>query len=308
MTEETTVVPVPAPVAEGTPEPVPGPAPAPVPEPAAQQAAAVAAAPHKAGKRRRATGTIGQVAGIIGIVVSLALVVGVLYVRGWSTDTVTAVAANVDAAIAKAEPMLETAATTVDQVSQRAADVATAAEAVALDPNATPAALQGILDKLATLAQRYTEFRTGYASAREQVVSVLDRVALLDRLIPGFDVPQGPIDALKGLDEKARAIDTQITGLIDAGLAVQAVNTTASAIAEKARQVETGLGTIGAGIAEVQTRLNTLQSDIANIAATVNTVITILCVALILLLVYMAFLHWVLFRSSRGYAREPSAA
>ena len=289
MAEDTTVV------------PVPDPAPVTIPDP-------VAPAPPRAGKGRRATGIVGQVAGIVGIVVSLALIVGVLYIRGWGTETVTEVAANVDAAIARTEPILETAAATVDQVSQRVGDVATAAEAVALDPDATPAALQGILDRLAAVSERYTELRTGYAGAREQIVSILDRLALIDRLIPGFDIPEGPVDALAGLDENARAIDAQIMQLVNAGLAVQAINTTAAAIAEKAHQVEAGLAQIAAGIDEVGVRLDELRTEVSSIAATVNTVITILCVALVLLLAYMALLHWILFRSGRGYARGPSAA
>ena len=294
MSEETTVVPV----ADPTPAPAPAAAPAPAPTGVKPQA----------GKSRRATGVVGQAVGIIGIVVSLALIVGVLYVRGWATDAVTGVAADVDAAIARTEPMLERAAVAVDEVTVRVGDVATAAEAVAVDPNATPAVLQGVLDRLAALSERYTEFRGTYAGAREQIVSILDRLALLDRLVPGFDVPEGPVDALAGLDETARALDAQIMGLIDAGLAVQGVNATATAIADKARQVEAGLAQIAAGIDEVEVRLDELRAEVDSIAGTVNTVITILCVALVLLLAYMALLHWILFRSSRGYARAPSAA
>jgi methyl-accepting chemotaxis protein len=290
VTNETTVVPVPDPAIE----------PAPVPSPTASD--------PRPGKGRRATGVVGQTLGIVGIVVSLALIVGVLYVRGWGTDTVTEVAANVDAAIARTEPMLETAAATVDEVAQRVGDVATAPEAVALDPSATPAVIQGLLDRLAALSARYTEFRSTYAGAREQIVSILDRLALIDRLVPGFEIPQGPVDALAGLDETARAIDTQVMQLIDAGLAVQGVNATAAAIADKAHQVEAGLDRIAAGIDEVGVRLDELRARVTSITSTVNTVITILCLALVLLLAYMALLHWILFRSSRGYTRVPPAA
>lgn len=304
MTEETTVVPVPDPAP--TPPAASAPASAPASEPA-PVASAPAPAPRP-GKGRRATGIIGQVAGIVGIIVSIALIVGVLFLRGWSTDTVTEVAANVDAGIARVDPLLETAGSTVDQVAERVGDVAAAADAVALDPNATPAALQGVLDRLAGVSEKYTELRTGYAGAREQIVSVLDRLALVDRLVPGFDIPEGPVDALTALDEKARALDAQIMQLIDAGLAVQAVNKAAAAIADKAHQVEAGLDTIATGIDEVGVRLDQLRTEISSIAGTINTVITLLCVALILLLAYMALLHWVLFRSSRGFARAPSAA
>jgi methyl-accepting chemotaxis protein len=168
--------------------------------------------------------------------------------------------------------------------------------------------IQGLLDRLAALLARYTEFRSTYAGAREQIVSILDRLALIDRLVPGFEIPEGPVDALAGLDETARAIDTQVMQLIDAGLAVQGVNATAAAIADKAHQVEAGLDRIAAGIDEVGVRLDELRARVTSITSTVNTVITILCLALVLLLAYMALLHWILFRSSRGYTRVPPAA
>ncbi len=271
------------------------PAPAPVPEPAGP------------GKTRRASGLLGQVVGIVGMVVCLALVVGVLLGRGYVMGAASTVAGALDAAVARAEPLLDKAATKVETVAQRAGEAAAAAEAIALDPNATPAGLQAVLDRLGAVSLRYLELRGTYAGAREQVVSVLDRLAVIDRFVPGVSVPQGPIDALASLDDKARAVDAPIVGLIDAGVAVQAVNATAGAIAEKARAVEAGLGEITTGINDVQGRLENLRAEIARVADTVSTLVTVIAIVLIVVLLYLTLLHLVLFRSSRGLARARAA-
>jgi hypothetical protein len=145
----------------------------------------------------------------------------------------------------------------VDIVAQKAGEAATAAEAIAVDPNAGPAALQAAMERLGIVAARYLELRGTYAGAREQVVSALDRLTAMVRFVPGASAPQGPIDALASLDAKAQSLDAAVMGLIDAGSSVQAVNTAAGAIAEKARAVETRLGDISVAIGDVQGRLET---------------------------------------------------
>ncbi|HYO42799.1 MAG TPA: hypothetical protein VES19_06320 [Candidatus Limnocylindrales bacterium] len=321
MSDDTTVAPDPEPLpqpgptpepeSKPAPEPVPapvpaGPAPEPVPAPDPHAAASgpVAAGP---GKARKATAVLGQVVGIVGTVACLALIVGVLFGRGWATSAVSDVVANVDAAVERAEPLLDNAAAGVDAVAQRAAETAAAAEAVAVDPNATPEALQRVLDRLGSVSQRYLELRTEYAGAREQVVSALDRLSVITRIVPGVSVPQGPVDALAGLDGTARGLDARVIALIDAGAKVQELNLTAAAVAEKARDVEAGLVPVSAGIEEVDGRLATLQAEVARLGDTVNSVVTVVAVVLILVLLYLALLHVVLFRSSRR-ARGGAAA
>ena len=219
MSDDTTVTPSDEPAATPIDVRAPGPASAPVP------------APARPGKGRRATGILGQVVGIVGVVVCLALIVGVLLGRGWATDTVNDVAGSLDAAIARVDPVLATATGSIDALAGRAGEVATAAEAIAGDPNATPQALQGVLDRLGAVSAGYLELRGTYGGAREQVVSALDRLALIDRFVPGISVPQAPIDALASLDGSIRALDGRVMALIEAGAAVQAIDATASAIA-----------------------------------------------------------------------------
>ena len=304
MTEETTVTPVPVTV----PAPEPAPEPAAAPQPVSAPVTDPASAPANSGKGRKATGILGQVVGIVGVVVCLALVVGVLLGRGWATGAVSDVASKVDATVARTQPLLDRAGSAVDEVAARAGEAAAAADAVSVDPNAAPQALQGILDKVSAVSERYLELRSTYASAREQIVSALDRLAIIDRLVPGVSVPQGPIDLLASLDQKAQALDGRVMDLIKAGTAVSTVNTAAAAIAEKARAVQDGLGTVATGIDDVQARLAGLRSELATTTDTINGVITAGCVVLILVLLYLALLHFVLFRFSRERAGVPAPA
>jgi hypothetical protein len=299
MTDETTVL----------PDPAPGPAPSPAPVPAGSPppvAAPPAPAQTRAG-RRRATGTVGQVAGVAGIVVSLLLVVVVIVGRGWAIDQVTSVAATVDGAVAKALPIVDTAQAKITDVETRVGEAATAAEAIAANPNATPALLQGVLQRINDVSGSYMELRNGYAGFREQVMSALARLQAIDRIVPGIDIPQGPVDALTTLDERIQGLDAQVMGLLSITENLDVINTAAGTIAEKARSVETLLGTITDALTRVETGLTNLQAEIASTSATITNLITIVSVVLVLLLLYIVLLHVVLFRSARSYARAAAA-
>ena len=76
-------------------------------------------APHPVSRPRRTLGIAAQVAGIVGIVLCLLGAVGVLFGRGWAVDKVDQVAGNVDAQVARAEPLLDTAATKVGRTVAR---------------------------------------------------------------------------------------------------------------------------------------------------------------------------------------------
>jgi methyl-accepting chemotaxis protein len=271
-------------------------------------AATPAPAASPANRRRRATGTLGQVVGVAGIVVSLLLIVLVILGRGWAVEQIDAVATTVDGAIAKAMPMVDNAQGKVSDVEDRVAEVAGAAEVIAANPNATPQLLQGVLQRLNDLSATYLELRDGYSGFREQVMTALSRLQTIDRLIPGIDIPEGPVDAIATLDERIQSLDATVMEVINAAQNLDAINTAAATIAEKARAVETLLGDVSGALARVETGLTNLQADIDSTAATITTIVTAVSVLLVLLLLYIVLLHIVLFRSSRGYTRGPAEA
>lgn len=285
------------------PDPVPVPA-APLPEPVS----AAAPAPASTGGRNRALGLVAEVAGVIGIVLCLVLAVGVLVGRGWAMDTVGEVATGIDAKVAKAVPLLDTASQKVSEVSGRVGAVADAANALAARPNPSNELLQGLSGAVGNVSDRYLELRATYGQFRDTAATALDRLQVLDRLIPGFEIPQGPVDALAKLDAGVSELDAKIMGLANAIPESGPIDAAATAIATKAGEVQAKLDGLVGVIDDAQTRLAELRTQLASTADTITSAISIGSIGVILLLLYFALLHWVLFRTGRQLRREAAAS
>lgn len=323
----TTDTPPPAPepaAAIPGPEPVPAQEPVPAPEPTAvaepapvQEPTAVVPVPPApvagpAGPRRRkrdrALGTAGQVIGIGGIVVCLLLIVGVVFARGWAVTTVTDVSSTIDTQIAKVLPLLDTAQSTVGEVSGRVSTVADIAAAIAADPNPGGDLADGLRTAIAGVNERYQGLREGYAGVRETVFSVVDRLQTLDQLIPGLSIPQGPIDALTTFDMRLQEFDTKVNDLLTIEPGSGPVNEAAGRISQAANGLDTRLAEVETSIGEVETKVGALRTDLANVTGTIDGAITAATISIVLLLLWIALLHWVLFRHSGEIRRGTSAA
>lgn len=263
------------------------------------------ASPPTAGRRNRVLGLAAQVAGVIGIVVCLALVVGMLLGRSWATGTVSELATGVDDKIAQAVPVMDRASAKVSEVSGRVGALADAATAVAALPAPGAdlrATLRGALNRV---SERYLELRTAYGDVRETAGGALDRLETLDRLIPGFAIPQGPVDALTRLDAGIQELDTKVIGLAEAIPDTGPIALVATAAATRATEAQAKLQSVNDVIDDARTRLAEVRAKVASTADTVNTAITLGTVAMILVLLYFALLHWVLFRTGRRLRRGP---
>jgi len=259
--------------------------------------------PVPASRPKRVLGMTGQVAGVVGVVICALLIIALLFARAWAGDRIDETAASIDASLAKGVPLLEAAAANVDAVSAQIVGVAEAAEAVAARPNPAPALVEALSSRLAGLSESYLELRTTYADARETIVGAIDRLLLLERLIPPFTVPREPLEALAAADARVREMDARVQEIL-AAPGAGAVREVASAVAETARGVESGLADVSAGIDDASTQLADVRAEIAETADTANLAITVLSVALILGLLYSALLHVVLFRSAREIRRR----
>ncbi len=253
-------------------------------------------------------GTTGRVVGVVGIVVCLLLAVGVLVGRGWAVGTVDDVSAAVDAQIAKTDPLLTKASSVVGEISGRVSTVSDLASGIAANPTPGGAVADTIRAGLTSISDRYQALRASYADMRETAVSAIGRLQTLSRIVPGFTVPQGPVDALAALDAKLQEFDATVTGLITIDPGQGPINQAAAAVAQKANDVNAKLDGVQSGIADVQGRISALQAQIADAADSVKLGITLGSVGSILLLLYIAFLHLVLFRHASEIRARATAA
>ena len=273
----------------------------------APDVAPLAAPPPRARKRDRVFGTIGQVVGVVGLVACLVLALGVVLARGWAVGTVDDVAAAAVVQVAKVEPLLGQASAKVGEISGRVSTVADIAAGIATAPNPVPGLTDGLRTGLAGVSERYETLRSNYTAVREALVSVGDRLETLDRLVPAISIPQGPTDALAALDARLGEFDANVSGLLTIDPGQGPIRTAAAAVAEKAAEVDARIDEIQAKIGDVQDRVSALGGRISDAAGTIKTVITIGAIGTILLLLYFALLHWVLFRHSGEIRRKRPA-
>ncbi len=265
------------------------------------------APPAPTRRRDRVLGTAGQVAGIVGIVVCLLLVVGVVVGRGSAVGTVDDVAAAIDAQIAKADPLLTQVSAKVGEISGRVGGVADIAAGIAANPSPGGTVADTLRAGLATVADRYQTVRANYADVRESLVSMGDRLQTLGRIVPAISVPQGPIDALSALDARLQAFDAKVNGLLTIDPGQGPVNQAAAAIAQAANDINTRISDLQGGLGDVQQRVSTLRTRLADTANTINFWITLGAIGSILVLLYGVLLNWVLFRHSGEIRRRTTA-
>ncbi len=308
MTDDLETAPLPDPVPQPSrAEPDPIPEPAQAFTPAATPATTPAAVPTQtsSSKRNRMLGLGAQGAGVIGIVLFVVLAAVVLLGRGWATSTVDDISGSIDAKMAQAVPLIDTASAKVSEISGRVGALTDAADALAAKVDAGSGLLGALRDQFTSLQARYQDFRTSYSGVRDTALSALDRLETLDRLIPGFTLPPGPVDALKDLDARIQELDTRIT---DVGAAITdgPAQKVAAVVAEKTAKVQEGLATASGVLSNAQTRLTELREEVISTGNAINTWLTVLSFLLFLLFLYFAFLHWVLFGVGRRLRREAS--
>jgi hypothetical protein len=263
--------------------------------------------PPTVGRGRR-TASVGiQLVGVIGFAVCVILAVLVLLGRGWAVDQVDAVATSVDDGIAKGLPLLAAADQRVGEVTTQVQRVSDLAGAVATTDRPATDAGQALSAGLSGISERYLPLRAGYADARANLLSAVDRLEAASRFLPGVSVPQGPVDALSRLDEAIRAMDERVVTLLGANASGTPVKDAATRVSTASARVLDGLGEVSTRLGEAETRLDEARAKAASTMDTITTLVNVVAVILVLLLVYVAILHLVLFRSAGGMRQSPRA-
>lgn len=276
-------------------------------EPAGRDVGPVAQERPPTNRIARLLGAAAQVAGVVGIVVCLLLVAGTLLGRGWAIDRVDEVASAIDGGLARGTAVLETTTTRVAETSARVRALADAADALAVDPDPAPALVQALLGDVTSVSDRYLALRTAYADAREAVVAAVVRLNTIDRLLPGLSLPEGPVEALAALDASIRALDARLMELMNANPAAGLVSAWAEGVATLTSGVEAALADVAFRLDAADARVADVRTQVVAEADAINAAITFGAILAILLLLYLALLHWVLLRTGRALRRGPTA-
>jgi hypothetical protein len=253
--------------------------------------------------RRAMLGIAAQVLGIAGGVLIVLLIVGLWLGRGWLADRGNALTAAADEQVTRVVIVSELVSGRLNDVALRVEEYEAEARSIAADTSATAQRLEGLRTRLGPLATRYTDARDQFVAIRERVMSVVESVQRLDRLVPAIELPGTITGALEDIDGLLVRLDTAITGLSATGETIVDVNAFATARADGAAALAQGLrdaqGVVDSlqdGAVDVEERLLTARSTVAGW-------IDLTAFGLTLFLLYLVFLHaalWYLGRRLRA--------
>ena len=247
------------------------------------------------------SGVVAEVAGVVGVVLCVLLVVGLWFGRGWLSDRVDGVTAASEHATAHAT---ELSGVAIGELEQRAVEVdgiEAAARQVAGDPAATSAMLQALASRLAPISDAYRTTRGAYVSLREGVSSVLDTVQRLDRVVRSVDIPDSLGSSLSAIDARLAAMDAALTGVIGAGNATVGVSAGATALADQAATLSDALRRAEDVGRMVQVGLTDVQSQLAAAAATLDDLVGYSVIALTVVLIWVLLLNVALWALGRRW-------
>jgi hypothetical protein len=253
--------------------------------------------------RRPRLGLSAEVAGVIGAILCVVLVIGIWMGRGWFSSHADAFVADADKALAKATQISNTAIAALESRAVEVDGIATDSGTVAADPSAASGVLQPIVTRLSGVAQKYGSARDDYLTLKTRVSTTLDTLGRLDNLVPSLTVPPGIKEALGKVDAGLTNMDAALTSLSQSATNLADTRAQASAIATAATAFASELRTAEGVGKDLQTGLADLETRLTDSINTVDGWIGMAAIVFTLLFIWVFVLNlalWVLGRRWRA--------
>ena len=255
---------------------------------------------------KRVLGGIGMTLAVIGIVLSVATIVGIWIGRGAVNDQLDSIGAGidgrlqrVDAGVGQIGNRLEMAQGRVNQASVNAAQLGQgSADAPVAD------ALRETTDRL---ADDVADMRESLASAREVISDTRELLDWVRQRFPILPIPELPGDRLQALDQRVRNLQAAVIQL-------RTELSTRQGPAERLRDrvvaamnnVATSIGEMASQVSDVNARVNDARTSVAEPLATVERGVTMAAIVASLLCLYGVLLNLCLFVVARAWFRPPA--
>ena len=261
--------------------------------------------PFRGAPVRRTFGMVFMVLGGIGLVISLLLIPAVWIGRSFANDQISALAGRVSDPVLQAEEGVGEMRGRVDALRGRIGEVnqqVTSLAARGTIDRQTADRLVALLDS--TLGTEFARLREAYVTVRERLRSVLEARDRIQRLLPGYSVPEPPTEELASVDQDLQAIDSSLRQM-RANLAEGTLPGTNLLLQVSAglEQLDQRLGELVAVFDRISVRLDQVQVGLDNAEAQLQWYVTIVAIVLTLLFLYGALLHGALIAAGRSWWR-----
>src|SRR5262245_53759381 len=232
-----------------------------------------------AAPRRSRRAIAAKIAGIVGVVICVAIIVGVWIGRGAIASTVEGLAADVNGAFERAITVTDTVAGRLNEAASSVGSISTEADELSSSASPSSDRVAALQARVAELGDKYRQLRTRYAEVRENVTSAVARLQSVSRFVPGISVPQGAVGGPTELDE---ALTSTIQGFQDQGGVRGAA---AQALADGAAKIEAAISGAASAVDGVTTRLTSAQTQADNAMNGIGTLLLLAALVISILLI-----------------------
>ena len=245
-----------------------------------------------------------KVAGIVGIVICIVIIVIVWFSLGTVSRAVDNLGTTVNSGFDRAITATDSVAAGFNQAAASIDQIRTDAVALAANANPDTPRLDALQARLGQFADKYRDLRVRYADARENVVAVTSSVQRIAELIPGVRVPDGAGDNLTAVDAKLKAIDAAIVATWTSVSDAQPGKAVADALAGRATPLQDALTAAATAVTGLSTNLVAVQDRADNTVDGIRTILLLAAIALSLLFLWVLALNIALWLLGRAWQRE----
>ena len=197
----------------------------------------------------------------------------------------------------------------VSTASGAATTLNSAAQARAADPivdEQTRADLATGLDGFMT--GPYAEIQTTYAGLKERIQSVSRTLSLVDRLVPGIELPGNLAESLTRIDEAVTQLNATVTGGAELMTEVLTGPNVSTRLAEQTQRLADALALVEETIPKIDARLAAAQERVVRAQDQLDTWFLAIGVIVTALGLYLAGLNVLLFQKGRQWAGRSGSA
>jgi hypothetical protein len=255
----------------------------------------------------RFVGWVAAILGVIGLVICLAIAVGVWFVRPEVVKQVDHVATVAVEALEQASGLSTDASELAVQVKERLATVASTASSVSGNPVLTAAADRLLSGTIATaVSGPWNALQESLSGIREKAVGLSTSVQALDEAIPFIQLPGVATGFVDDVDARWTEVDQTVQGLET--IATEGVGTAerAQRIATAATEASEKLDAVNVALGQLHGRIETAQAQITDASDQVEGILGLSAIAITIIALWVGLLHVLLISQGRRWARSES--
>jgi hypothetical protein len=248
----------------------------------------------------RWTSRVLQILGFAGLLVCLALAVGILLGRSW-------IAVAVGDVFTAADDSISVGLARIDDATARLTDGGGLLDGLVADLGPVPATSPipaAVAARISQVVDSYGSARDRYVEARSQAQAAFRLFKSAGRLAPGAQVPAGVATALAAADDRISRLDSALTEMRGAA------RSTAGDVAAAATTLRDTVTNAAATARSLRGEIDGLRVRIADVHAGVDRILWLGTGALLAVVGYVALLNllvvWLARRASRAVKSRES--